>query len=543
MYCFSDCQRKNTNKKFVNLSMANETYGALNKAWKSTCRIVFGGEVGELNDFEDWLRTYTVKPRITSCALSGKPVSAFVKDYSASARFVSFDELNFGAQPQVSINDVKDLESLASSLGEHAFYCGNLVLGNSKYVEKSSNITDCFYVYETDRVSDSKYVAYCTLGRFGECVFGVNGIGESNYCILCNETYRNRRCFEAWLCQNCSDCYYSYGLQNCSDCLFCFNLKGKKYAIGNRELPRENYLEAKQKILAQMRSKLAGEKILPSLVGLVPELRQAPVLESHSSHAVLSTNLNELELAFQKTSGVLFQKTLSGLEDYAPWLRKHTHDIFVHESALSKKPVVIGDYCSLALAPRSRLVTEEEGYILGEKTKIPESDALSLSLENVSPLLDSIAFFYTEYHTAGNENMIEVPCSHESAHGYRAFPLVYSKYSAYSFWPRSSEYTFGCNSTLESCFCMNTYYSMKLKRCFEVDSSRDCSDLCFSHNCENVHDSMFCFNAKNLSHAIAGTKFAPEKYAQLKKGLLEQISQELEKNKSLKWDVYTLLGK
>ena len=70
--------------------------------------------------------------------------------------------------------------------------------------------------------------------------------------------------------------------------------------------------------------------------------------------------------------------------------------------------------------------------------------------------------------------------------------------------------------------------------------SRDCTDLYFGHNCENVQDGMFCFNVKNLKRAIGNAEYSPDEYKKVKSSLLEQISSELEAKKTLKWDIYNI---
>ena len=36
-------------------------YVELDKAWKTTCRVLFGGEIGDLKEYEPWLREYLPK--------------------------------------------------------------------------------------------------------------------------------------------------------------------------------------------------------------------------------------------------------------------------------------------------------------------------------------------------------------------------------------------------------------------------------------------------------------------------------------------------
>ena len=123
---------------------------------------------------------------------------------------------------------------------------------------------------------------------------------------------------------------------------------------------------------------------------------------------------------------------------------------------------------------------------------------------------------------------------------FNCFPCVEIKDSAYNFWPRSSEHLFGCGVMFDSQFCINCYQSVKLSRCFEVDSSRDCADCYFSHNIENCQNCMFCFNAKNLRYAIGNAEVGREKFQQAKEALLGKIGAKLQTEHDLGLDIFNL---
>lgn len=67
-----------------------------------------------------------------------------------------------------------------------------------------------------------------------------------------------------------------------------------------------------------------------------------------------------------------------------------------------------------------------------------------------------------------------------------------------------------------------------------------CSDTYFSHNCENVHESMFCFNVKNRRHNIGNAQYDENEYNKIKSSLMVQMIEELEDKKSLKIDIYNI---
>jgi hypothetical protein len=114
----------------------------------------------------------------------------------------------------------------------------------------------------------------------------------------------------------------------------------------------------------------------------------------------------------------------------------------------------------------------------------------------LSTLLHPIAYLSLHSSAGTNRNMLDCAIITNSMDCYNGTAYVFSKKCGYSFWPRHSEYAFGSCATWNSAFCINTYYSKGLTRAFEADSCENSSDIYFSHNCENVHDSMFCFNAK-----------------------------------------------
>src|SRR3989338_3828905 len=98
-----------------------------------------------------------------------------------------------------------------------------------------------------------------SMARLCECVFGTAAPGESQYMIRCNDTYKSKRAFELWMSTGCSDCHYSHNIENCQSCIFCFNVKNLRYAIGNVEVGREKFLEAKKILLSRIGKELESK--------------------------------------------------------------------------------------------------------------------------------------------------------------------------------------------------------------------------------------------------------------------------------------------
>jgi len=179
----------------------------------------------------------------------------------------------------------------------------------------------------------------------------------------------------------------------------------------------------------------------------------------------------------------------------------------------------------------------DEGEELGKKSLSLES-ARGLSLSNAAEMLREIKLYAAESVVGENIEVEEVGQHGYSSFCYRGDAFVYSKYCAYSFWPRSGEYIFGSDFVFSSKFCLKCYSSVNITRCFEVSHSVNCSDCYFCHNCENVHDSMFCFNVKNMKYAIGNVEVGRERYLQVKGTVLDGLKKELEKTGGIKRSVF-----
>jgi hypothetical protein len=225
---------------------------------------------------------------------------------------------------------------------------------------------------------------------------------------------------------------------------------------------------------------------------------------------------------------------------YSKWLVRHTRRQETRPSAFSGKPVHRADYACYFELPEGRMVSKEEARQIGQELAIDAAGAEGISLANAHEKIGEIAFFSPEYQEGTHLNLIECATSSSSSNCYRAAPVVYSKYCAYSFWPRSTEHAFGCAALLDSEFCVNCYQSVKLKRCAECDSCRDCADCYYCHNCENVQNGIFCFNSKNLKYAVGNAEVGREKFMETKKMLLRWMAASLEKEHDLGIDIYNI---
>jgi len=296
--------------------MSSQTYDAVDKAWKSTCKVLFGGEIGELDSFSDYLpeQHYIPYSKRKSC-VSGKPVIMGADRYPADAKFISEDEIDYGAKEALDMNSIKDLDALIESLSDRFRYSGNKIFGVSSFVQEADNCIDSSYVYRSHNVVSSKYVAYSNFVRAdSEFIFGSGPLMHGSHLIRVMGSESLSRSFECAATTFSSDMYLSFNCRGCTDCMFCFNLRSKKYCIGNLELPREKYLEIKKKLLAEMREYLIKHKRFRSVFDFASPPSKEAVAKVHAPEVERKVgDLAPIEGAFKSASRLVFGKELSPL--------------------------------------------------------------------------------------------------------------------------------------------------------------------------------------------------------------------------------------
>ena len=523
--------------------MESETYRELDRQWRATCRAVLGGEIGPLDEYSEWLSGLNDPLAIRKSSSSGKPVVMTGENYCKGARVLDLSEANFMQKFEpLSINEIKDIDSLLEAVNERAAYCGNIVIGNSKFAESSSEVSDSFYVYRSVRISGCKNVAHSQWMRLSENIFGTNEGGESSFCIRCGIVYRNSRSFELWIGGNTSDSYYSYGLEDCKDCMFCFNLIGRSNSIGNLQLSRDKYSGLKTKLLSELRAELNENRRLPSLIELVsqekPDHAQARAICDGLSESARDRDKSRLEQAFTEASSLVLGAPLKGIDNYAQWLSRYTIVTRDSKSVLGGARLQASDYPVMKELPSNRLVTQEEALVLGEKLKSPQKLAEAPSLSNAANILSPIAYFPPERRLGTYKNLVACQWGSDSTDCYRTCVASHDKCCGYNAWPRNSEHIFGGGIIFHSEFCFKCFDGVQLKRCFEVDSGRSCSDTWFSHNVEGMQNAILCFNTKSKRYAVGNAEVGREAFSRVKAVVQDYVLSELGKRKDCPLSIF-----
>jgi len=522
---------------------ASPVYKELDKAWKATCKVIFGREIGELAPYGGWLSELNPKLSHAKSSLTGKEIVYAITDYCQDSKRASLDEIwQLKKFPPLSINEIKDIDSLLAAVQERAYYTGNVILGNSNFIESSSNCLDSYFVLESGIISDSKYVCDSTRIKGCEYCFGSDGIGVSKFLIRNYEGHKNSRCLEAWKSKSCSDCHYVNGVLDSAECMFCFNVRSRKYAIGNLALEKGKYMSVKARLMEELAQMLEKEKSLPSMLEIVEGCKghsyKGMLKELKGLEKIEKPDLSKVQAAFDRTCNLVLGKKIGGIDDYQGWLREHVIEMEVGKSIISGKNMLLADYCNYLAYPRPRLVTLLEAEFIGDKIRADKAKIESLTMESLEDAIAPVAYLTPEYFVGENENVIECSTQYSSINAYRSPGTSFSKNTAYSFWPRTAESIFGSSMAFESYYCINCYYSENLNRCMEIDSSKSCSDSFYLHNCENVNSSMFCFNAKNLNYAVGNTVVGKEQFANAREMLLAWAHENLAKKKSVPASIF-----
>jgi hypothetical protein len=517
---------------------STQLYDVLNKAWKSTCKVVLGGEVGELKDFEEWIGEYMPPLSKRKSHLSGKEVILVSPHYCKDARFVSSDEIREIKADPLTINEIKDIDSVIQAISEKWEYTGNKTHGNSLLVESSDIAIDSQYVADSTNITESQYVLSSFMMRNGsKYSFGSGWSAKAEFTIRHIGGFDAKRVFESHLTVNSSDIYLSYNMAGCMDAMFCFSQRNKRHCIGNLELPREKYAALKAKLLAEVRDRLKADKRFPSLMDMAPKDSAKGQLIVEESKE--KTSMEPIDKAFSSVFKIMLKKEPEGMDKYEKWLMKSIPPISDIVSPFGRRTFFPDDkaFSCLSKLPKNRTVSFAEVMELG-KRKMKESDLVSL--DSIAKGLSEIAFFSLELLEGTTTNSIKSPVVYQASNIYRVYDATYTEYAGMGSLNLNSKYTFGCYRIVESQFCLKCHNSLHLNRCFEVDTSSNCLDSLFCHNCEGMSDAMFCFNVKGKRNAIGNTQLEPGRYKAIKDSLIEQIADEIMKNKGLRLDIYNM---
>jgi len=233
----------------------------INDAWKSTCKTIFGREIGELKRYESYLKEAVPGMEVQS-TFCGESAFAAADDYAKGSKFYNYqkdkDRIS-GLNAPFDINAIKDMDSLVRTTRERYVYSSNKILGRCENVQNSDIVTDSINILGSTNITRCKNAAYCFLARDSQNAFGCASFGFDTNVIRSYYHKNNCRTFECAVEEQLSDSLFCYNVFNSSDCLFCFNARNKRNMIANIQLTREQYASKKAALLEQITLELEAK--------------------------------------------------------------------------------------------------------------------------------------------------------------------------------------------------------------------------------------------------------------------------------------------
>lgn len=237
----------------------------IEEVFQTLTEVLFSRKLSGLSAYGDWLLRDTRRPSESKSPLSGKVVfSPPLLFYAPASRGAikageveGVSALELGRSAAMGFT----LEDAPATLRSIAFHTPEKILGrNEQVVECYPPYIDSSYCYRCTSFANCKYCAYSFWPRDSEAVFGSDTLFSSKYCLKCYNSLNLSRCFEVSQSSHCSDCYFCHNCDACSDCMFCFNAKALRYAIFNREIGREKYMEVKKRVIQDIAVRLEKNK-------------------------------------------------------------------------------------------------------------------------------------------------------------------------------------------------------------------------------------------------------------------------------------------
>jgi hypothetical protein len=247
--------------------------------------------------------------------------------------------------------------------------------------------------------------------------------------------------------------------------------------------------------------------------------------------------MKEIDKAFADTTKLLFGKELGPLEDYEDWLTHRIPEGRNLKSATSKKMLYVPGYAIFRYIPKGAAADLKAMATLSKKQMALGGDE---NLRNIAGKLKEIAVYVTEFVEGENLDVTDSTIYMNLCHAYKTVDCFHTKYAAYSFWSDYGDHTFAVSKSFNCKFSVKCYDSGNIIRSLEVDFSKNCSDVMFCHNCDNVRDSLFCFNTKNLKYAVGNVEIGKEAFMEVKKKFVSYALAKLEKEKRLDFDIYDI---
>jgi hypothetical protein len=236
------------------------------KAFQNATQVVLGKKLEGCISYERYMAEYAVSIDRRKSALGGGFVSVPQVPYYAPAAgcFTKMGEALAAGKKSLAISDVLTLtlENAPWRMAQIAYSSPEIEFGSNLNIAECCDVHDSVGAYRSAYVFMSKHNIFSFFSRDCEGLVGCGTMLRSSFCIRCKNSSALQRCYEVADSTSCTDCYFCQNCENVRDSMFCFNAKNLQYAIGNVQLPREQYMKIKKLVLDEIAGKLERDKEL-----------------------------------------------------------------------------------------------------------------------------------------------------------------------------------------------------------------------------------------------------------------------------------------
>ncbi len=513
-------------------------YNKLNNAWKSFSKSVLLGEIGELKDFMPFIEKAGCSIKHSELVGDILLAPTYYEYHGDTSRIKALKDIDFHKTfKPLNLNEMKDIDSIVEAIQERIYYTGNIILGNSFYIEKSTSIVDSAYIYRSSEMFNTKYSVFTERVRDSTAVFGCCFGGELDYVFGSKNLGRIKRSFSVFTSEISSNIYYSSGINNSQEIMFSFGQFGQQYVIGNTKLAPDKYEHIKKSLLEQIRQELSKHKQVPLLFDLIRNAINEK-LDVHidvKRKSEYKETKQAIDKSFSTVSKVVLGKSIHDIDSVQKSLTKRVPKVVYLTSPISHMKVQTSDDLGFIgnRIVEYEYITKAPKYIFWNPTS---------NLDEMFDYMRSKMLISAETYSGENKHIYDATTTIWSTYVYKVIASIRSKYVGFSYWPVYVEHGYGLYSVRTGSHIINTYMSKQIKRAFEVDNSRNSSDVYYCHNCEDVNEGMFSLNIKGKKKVIGNAELDSDKYFKIKKALMEQMFDEFSNNR-MKYDIYTLLLK
>ncbi|MFH1306047.1 MAG: hypothetical protein ABIH83_00115 [Candidatus Micrarchaeota archaeon] len=235
-------------------------------AFSAVTKTILGKSLSPIDDYNDWLTSNLREMPKHKSAISDRemydPPLVFYKPVLPTE--VKLDEaMEIGKKDIGKENALKiNLHNASRLLKSILYSTPEREMGQNINNVECSMLIDSSHNYRVISFSHCKLCAYSFWPRQSEYLIGVDTVFSSKFCLKCYNSVNLTRCFETSHSSHCSDCYFCHNCDGLSDCMFCTNVKSMRYAIFNKQYPKEEYMKIKKIVLNEIAVKLEKNKTL-----------------------------------------------------------------------------------------------------------------------------------------------------------------------------------------------------------------------------------------------------------------------------------------